>query len=238
MIVGAAAVAVLAAASACSNSGSEQAASPPSTATTNAAPPSAAPAPDHNGADVMFVHHMIPHHQQAIEMSDIILAKPDIDPRVRDLATQIKAAQGPEIQQMQDWLAQWGMPTMAMTPGMGMPGMQMPDKPGMSGQPPAPVEGDSSGPGAMPGGAMMPGMGEMMGMMSPADMAALNDAQGVAASELFLTQMITHHEGAITMGQKEIKKGQFSPAIALAESIVTSQQEEIDTMNQLLASLR
>ncbi|MGB1225620.1 MAG: DUF305 domain-containing protein, partial [Mycobacterium sp.] len=133
---------------------------------------------------------------------------------------------------------QWGMPTMAMTPGMGMPGMEMPDMPGMSGQAPAPREGDSSGPGAMPGGSMMPGMGEMMGMMSPADMDALADAKGVAASELFLTQMIAHHEGAITLGQKEIKKGQFPAAIALAQSIVTSQKEEIDTMNQLLASLR
>ncbi|MCH9731908.1 MAG: DUF305 domain-containing protein [Actinomycetia bacterium] len=235
MMVGAAAVAVLATATACSDSGTEQTEPSPSTAPSTAAPSSAAPAAVHNHADVKFVHHMIPHHQQAIEMSDIILAKSDIDPRVSDLATQIKAAQDPEIQQMQDWLTQWGMPTMAMTPGMGMPGMEMPD---MSGPPPTPTHSDAPGPGTMPSGSMMPGMDGMMGMMSPADMDALNDAQGVAASELFLTQMITHHEGAITMAQKEIKKGQFSPAIALAQSIITSQQEEIDTMNQLLDALR
>ena len=41
-------------------------------------------------------------------MSDIVLAKQGIDLRVTDLATKIKAAQGPEIRQMQDWLAQWG----------------------------------------------------------------------------------------------------------------------------------
>lgn len=51
---------------------------------------------------------MIPHHQQAIQMSDIVLAKQGIDPRVIDLANQIKAAQGPELQQMQGWLTQWG----------------------------------------------------------------------------------------------------------------------------------
>src|ERR1700716_1838144 len=73
----------------------------------------------HNQADVTFAQNMIPHHQQAIQMSDTILGKQNIDPRVMQLATQIKAAQGPEIQQMQTWLNQWGQPTMSMTPGMG-----------------------------------------------------------------------------------------------------------------------
>ncbi len=73
----------------------------------------------HNDADVMFAQHMIPHHQQAVEMSDIILGKPDIDPRVTDLADQIQAAQGPEIDQMQSWLKQWGNPPMGDHEGMG-----------------------------------------------------------------------------------------------------------------------
>ena len=37
-------------------------------------------------------------------MSDILLAKQGIDPRVTALANNIKAAESPEIQQMQDWL--------------------------------------------------------------------------------------------------------------------------------------
>ena len=61
---------------------------------------------------MMFARMMIPHHQQAIEMSDMILAKQGIDPRVIDLAKQIKAAQGPEIEKMQGWLNQWGMSDM------------------------------------------------------------------------------------------------------------------------------
>lgn len=87
---------------------------------------------------------------------------------------------------------------------------------------------------------MMPGtngMPAMNGMMSPADMDALKNAQGVAASKLFLTQMIQHHQGAITMAQSEIKNGQFPATVTLAKSIATSQQKEIDTMNQILASL-
>ena len=76
-----------------------------------AAPP-AAPAPpaasqaQHNGQDVMFAQMMIPHHQQAITMSEHELAV-GADPAVKDLAGQIKQAQAPEIQTMQGWLAAW-----------------------------------------------------------------------------------------------------------------------------------
>ncbi|WP_090362755.1 DUF305 domain-containing protein [Mycolicibacterium fluoranthenivorans] len=181
-----------------------------STATTTTTQP--ATSAEHNHADEMFAQMMIPHHQQAIEMSDMVLGKQGVDPKVIALATQIKAAQGPEIQQMQGWLTQWG--ATAMSPSSGMPGM-----PGMSG---------------MPG---MPGMQTGQGMMSEQDMAALQNAQGVAASKLFLTQMIAHHQGAITMAETEIKTGQSPAAVALANSIKTSQQREIDTMKTLLGSL-
>lgn len=61
-----------------------------------------------NDADVMFAQMMIPHHEQAIEMSDIAL-DPTIGAgeTVRNLATQIKGAQDPEIQQMKDFLTSW-----------------------------------------------------------------------------------------------------------------------------------
>jgi uncharacterized protein (DUF305 family) len=157
---------------------------------------------------MMFARMMIPHHEQAIEMSDMMLEKQGIDPRVMDLATQIEAAQGPEIEQMQGWLNQWGMSDM---PGHG--GMK---------------DSDTAG---------MPGMEGMEGMMSPAQMAALDNATGVEASKLFLTGMIKHHEGALTMAQEEIKNGQFPDAVALAKSILESQQKEIDTMNEILKSL-
>jgi uncharacterized protein (DUF305 family) len=83
----------------------------------------------------------------------------------------------------------------------------------------------------------MPGMEGMMGMMSDADMAALQNARGVDASKLFLQQMIRHHQGAIKMAQNEIDTGQYPPAVDLARSIATSQQQEIDTMQGILASL-
>nr|WP_245570929.1 DUF305 domain-containing protein [Glaciibacter superstes] len=61
-----------------------------------------------NAADVTFAQMMIPHHEQAVEMSDMLLAKDGVDQRIRDLATEIKAAQEPEIVQLRDWLAAWG----------------------------------------------------------------------------------------------------------------------------------
>ena len=65
-------------------------------------------AADFNGADVTFAQMMIPHHEQAVEMSESLLAKDGIDERVRDLATQIKDAQQPEIDQLEQWLDDWG----------------------------------------------------------------------------------------------------------------------------------
>jgi uncharacterized protein (DUF305 family) len=59
----------------------------------------------------MFAQMMIPHHSQAVAMSDIILAKEGIPAPVTELATKIKAAQGPEIEKMTGWLESWGQPT-------------------------------------------------------------------------------------------------------------------------------
>lgn len=53
--------------------------------------------------DLMFAAMMIPHHQQAVDMSNLALEKSS-NPEVRTLATQIRDAQAPEIKQMQGWL--------------------------------------------------------------------------------------------------------------------------------------
>jgi uncharacterized protein (DUF305 family) len=200
-LITAGALAVLAISTGCSSSNEfEHPAGHSPSSSAAVAPSTTAAAEAHNDADVMFAQHMISHHTQAIEMSDTLLAKQGIDPRVTELANQIKAAQGPEIQQMQGWLTQWGTSSM----------------PPMSGH------GDMAG---------------MSGMMSEQDMTALKDTQGVDASKLFLTPMIAHHEGAITMAQNEIKDGQYPPAVEMAHAIVTTQQQEIDTMKGILASL-
>ena len=73
---------------------------------------------DENMADVMFVQMMIPHHEQAIEMSEIILASEGVDAEVSSLAEQIRDAQGPEIDLMERWLDDWGLPSMGGMKGM------------------------------------------------------------------------------------------------------------------------
>ena len=212
--IAAAAVATALALSACSNSSQSEQDTSSMTTSAVATPSSSASASDgaqaqaHNDADVTFAQGMIPHHQQAIEMSDMLLAKQGIDGRVVSLANEIKAAQGPEIQQLQGWLSEWGVSS-TTSPGAGMPGMPGHDMGNMSGG----------------------------GMMTEQDMTALRNAQGVEASRLFLTQMIEHHRGAVAMAQTEVDNGQFAAAIEMARSIIASQQKEIETMEQILGSL-
>jgi len=76
-----------------------------------------------NDADVLFAQLMIPHHKQAVEMSEDLLAKTGVDARVTDIATSIKAAQQPEIDQMTGWLTQWGAPEESSGGMAGMGGM-------------------------------------------------------------------------------------------------------------------
>lgn len=75
-------------------------------------------APAHNASDAAFAHGMIPHHEQAIQMSDLALVRAS-NPKVTELATRIKAAQGPEIEKMKAWLVSWGEPHKVAAPGHG-----------------------------------------------------------------------------------------------------------------------
>lgn len=89
----------------------------------SSAPPSttsAASTDEHNDADVTFLQMMIPHHAQAIEMSDLLLGKDDIDENVGALAAQVVEAQQPEIDQMTGWLETWGEDVPEMGTGMAM----------------------------------------------------------------------------------------------------------------------
>ncbi|RKT87485.1 Uncharacterized conserved protein, DUF305 family [Saccharopolyspora antimicrobica] len=74
-------------------------------------PPPEAPASQEqaasNAADVTFAQGMIPHHEQAIEMSRLAPERAESQ-QVKDLAKQIEAAQGPEIATLNGWLGEWG----------------------------------------------------------------------------------------------------------------------------------
>jgi uncharacterized protein (DUF305 family) len=76
---------------------------------------------DFSGADIMFAQMMIPHHQQAIDMSALAESRA-LSPEVRALALKISAEQGPEIEQMRSWLKAANAPT-EMGHQMSMDGM-------------------------------------------------------------------------------------------------------------------
>ncbi len=61
-----------------------------------------------NGSDAMFLQMMIPHHQQAILLSDMAISTSKNSDVVK-LANQIKSAQSPEIAQMKEWLKSAGL---------------------------------------------------------------------------------------------------------------------------------
>lgn len=155
-------------------------------------------AADFNQADVTYAQGMTMHHQQAVEMSDLVLDKSGVDPDVTKLAREIKKAQGPEITTMKGWLDDWGQDSMG-----------------------------HSGHGSMGGD----------GMVSAEDITALKQADGPAASRLFLTQMIEHHEGAVSMAQQHRKDGENPAALKLSSAVITDQKAEITTMRTMRSGL-
>lgn len=160
-----------------------------------------------NDADVAFAQDMIPHHQQAIEMAELATERAQ-DPEVKVLADGIIASQDREIDTMTDWLEAWGEDVSSTSGGTDH--------------------------GDMAHGDM--GNGDMTGMMSEEDMNALEKATGAEFDHMFLTMMMEHHQGAIEMSQTEQAEGESPDAIALAKTIESDQESEIDKMETLLAS--
>jgi uncharacterized protein (DUF305 family) len=156
---------------------------------------------DLNQADVTFVQGMIAHHQQAVDMSDMILAKEGVHPEVTALAEQIKAAQQPEIDTMNRWINAWGREMDAGT-------------------------GDGSGHHGGEGG-----------ILTEEQMRQLDQANGRDGQRLFLEGMIRHHQGAIQRAETEIEDGNNDETTSLAKQIAETQQQEIETMQELLAKL-
>lgn len=89
-------------------------------------------------------------------------------------------------------------------------------------------------------GHTMGGMGSSMeseGMMSDDEMTSLDAASGTAFAKKWLTDMTTHHKGAVAMAKTELMDGQNTEAKALASRIIASQSVEISTMSKLLGTL-
>ena len=79
-------------------------------------------------------------------------------------------------------------------------------------------------------------MSNMPGMITAYEMAQPRGTGGADCARQFLTMMIAHHQGAITMAKTEQKDGKYVQAVSLAEKIQQAQTAEIKTMQTILAS--
>ena len=162
-------------------------------------------------ADVDFMTGMIGHHAQALVMSALAPTN-GASAEVQTLAARIINAQKDEIATMQQWLRDRGQPV----PEVHITGTTL----------------------------MVHGGGDhamhMPGMLSPAQMKELEEARGVAFDRLFLTYMIMHHGGAVTMVDDLFSTdgaGQDEAAFKLASDINVDQITEIARMERMLSAL-
>lgn len=165
------------------------------------------------GADVEFVTGMISHHAQALVMSALAATNGAGD-RVQVLAARITNGQQDEIGTMQRWLHDRGLPV-----------------------PHVKIEGTSL---VIEGGAHDGHEGHVMpGMLSAEQMRELADAWGPDFDRLFLTYMIQHHSGAVTMVDDLIATdgaAQEGAVFKLASDIRVDQITEIERMKRMLAA--
>lgn len=75
---------------------------------------------------------------------------------------------------------------------------------------------------------------DMPGMVDAATMTRLESLRGAEFDRLWLQSMISHHQGAIEMAKAEIANGENVDAVAMARTMVSTQQAEIGQMNTML----
>ena len=176
-------------------------------------PSSKAKLPPLSPADVEFMQGMIMHHGQAIEMTALIPSHTE-NKELRSLGARISRSQDDEIRFMKRWLAVRGQ----------SPSMPMPENmPGVSHADSSHQEADS-----MP---LMPGM------LTAEQMDALRKATGADFDRLFLTGMIQHHQGALTMVKDLFATagaGQDAEIFGFATDVDTGQRAEIKIMQSML----
>jgi uncharacterized protein (DUF305 family) len=163
-------------------------------------------------ADVKFMQGMIMHHSQAVEMTELLKTRSK-DKEVQALGKRISISQTDEMRFMREWLTERGE-ALSLPGSMDMSGMDMSKMDHMD--------------MAMP---MMPGM------LTAAQMKALAAATGPEFDHLFLTGMIQHHSGALTMVKdlfKEPGAGQDPRLFDFASDVDNTQQAEIDIMRHML----
>jgi uncharacterized protein (DUF305 family) len=160
-------------------------------------------------ADIEFMGGMVPHHAQALIMAAWAETH-GARSDVSILCGRILVGQRDEIDLMRTWLMDRGLPA----PDARSTRHKM----------------------------IMNGMEHEMlmpGMLTDAEMAALDKARGPEWDRLFLIGMIKHHQGAIDMVEKLLKSygaAQDDTVFKFANDVHADQSIEIDVMKEMLAA--
>ena len=164
----------------------------------------------YTAADIHFMSGMIGHHAQAIAMARWAPTH-GASASIQTLAERIINAQRDEIALMQRWLAERRQPV----PDANVMGMKM-------------------SMGGVEHVMLMPGM------LTDVQMKQLDQARGADFDKLFLTFMIQHHRGAVSMVSDlfgTYGAGQDETVFKFASDVNVDQSTEIERMQKMLATL-
>lgn len=171
--------------------------------------------------DIAFMRGMIQHHAQAIMISRWAPSH-DASPAVQRLTARIINAQQDEIVLMQKWLEDRRQDAPQVDSTGAVTGLPEDEHAGHE----------------MPGGHG--GHNGMPGMLTPAQLSALDAARGEAFDTLFLQYMIQHHRGAVSMVRDLLSQngsGQDETIFKFAADVEVDQSTEIRRMLQMLLEL-
>ena len=173
-------------------------------------------------ADIDFMQGMIIHHAQAVVMSDWA-ATHGARPNLLILCKRIALSQRDEITMMQQWLLEHHLAAPDPLHMLQVVQSQTHDSSEMN----------------MPGMDMGAHPTMMTGMLTPAEMRALDAARGPDFDNLYLTGMIKHHQGALDMVAKLFATpgaGQQPEISSFATDIDAGQRAEIARMQAMLTT--
>ena len=162
---------------------------------------------EHNAADVEFAQEMIPHHQQAVMMAEMVQRR-GASGHLEDLAERIETAQEAEIDLMAGMLDAWGED--------------------------AAWRGHMRNPSRMHGWARDRGDGWGPMMMGRRPYGNLMRARQFGFERMWLTMMIAHHRVALRMTATEQAEGRSPDLVALAARMESVQRAEIAEMREML----
>jgi uncharacterized protein (DUF305 family) len=190
--------------------------------------------------DVAFMQGMIHHHAQAVEMVELLRTRAE-SPTLKAFGEKIAVSQTDEIQFMKNWLGDRGKPSSMSHAGMthAEMGHIRIDHAGAMDQ--MNMTGMDHGAKTATQLDSMADMPAMPGMLTPEQMKTLAAAKGAEFDRFFLTGMIQHHTGALTMVDDLFRNpaaAQDSVLYDFATDITNTQSAEIEIMKKMLEQQR